>query len=72
MAAPGGTGKGSLLTTLAARPEHLGHQEWCQAFMADKASDWEQDYALIMRANVQLPFLEQSAFPSVSHLNCFH
>lgn len=72
MAASGGTGKGSLLTALAAHPEHLGHQEWRQAFMADEASDWEQDCALVMRANVQFPFLEQSAFSSVSHLNCFH
>lgn len=73
MTASGGTSKGCLVTALAAHSEHPGHQEWCQAFMADKASSWEQDYALVMRANVQFPFQEQSAFSSVSHLlNCFH
>lgn len=36
--ASGSACEGCLLTTLAACPEHLGHQEWCQAFLTEKAS----------------------------------
>lgn len=38
MTASGGACKACLLTTLAACPEHLGHQERYQAFLTEKAS----------------------------------